>query len=185
MRSSLLMERFCSTIPTSQHTNDDHLPAKCRRRPARRLRPIPCHPHTCPCPVLILMDQYGSGTAGAGKLRHLLRLTFAATARSTPPRPATGLLKPTHPTGLRRFPATKGGGSGKARYHLAWARFRHNSRPPACPLAGINPPRPAAGFLRIHASNRLTQIPRIGAARRQRRGMASLRGDGVMDACPL
>ena len=79
MQSSLLMERFCSTIPTSQHTNDDHLPAKCRRRPARRLRPVPCHPGTCPCPVLVRMDQYGGGTAGAGKLRHLLRLTFAAT----------------------------------------------------------------------------------------------------------
>ena len=26
LRSSLLMERFCGTIPTSQHTNDDRLP---------------------------------------------------------------------------------------------------------------------------------------------------------------
>ncbi len=45
LRSSLLMERFCGTIPTSQHTNDDRLPAKCRRRPARRIRPVPCYPH--------------------------------------------------------------------------------------------------------------------------------------------
>ncbi len=45
LRSSLLMERFCGTMPTSQHTNDDRLPAKCRRRPARRIRPVPCHPY--------------------------------------------------------------------------------------------------------------------------------------------
>ena len=183
MRSSLLMERFAALY---QRINI-LMTITCLPNAAGGLqgacRPVPCHPGTCPCPVLVRMDQYGSGTAGAGKLRHLLRLTFAATARSTPPRPATGLLKPTHPTGLRRFPATKGGGSGKARYHLAWARLRHNSRPPARPPRGHQP---------AETSGRFSADPRIQPAhsnsphrggRRQRRGMASLRGDGVMDAC--
>ena len=119
----------------------------------------------------------GGGTAGAGKLRHPPRLTFTATARSTPPRPAAGSLKPAHPTGLRRFPATKGVALAmrRARYHLAWARprFRHNSRPPARPLTGANPQRPATGSPRSTHQTSSPRFPATGglasASRRRRR----------------
>ena len=75
-----------------------------------------------------------------------------------PPRPALGSLKPAHPTGLRRFPATKSrGDSGNALHHLrGHVSTGLTSRPlTATPL----PPRPAAGPLKPAHPTGLTTFP--------------------------
>ena len=101
-------------------------------------------------------------------LRRLLERYRMSGRGIGPPRPAAGSPRSTHPTGSRIFPATKGGGSGNALHHPARPCLHrpgftaiHACRIRSGPQKwGItNPPRPAAGSPRIHASNRFTHLP--------------------------